>query len=254
MSGTEAANPRTWTVTTWNLLGSADPDIAAIARHLASFSPDVAALQEVRRSQARRLAAALGWRVVWRRKHYPYSPAVWWRAEGLAILSPHPLAGVRRHTLSSGHPIWNYRHRVMLSATVSRHDDDGRPVGTVDIHDLHLSSDTADERMVQAGRAAAIARSRCTPHHDALVVCGDLNASSEPEVVAAFAGLGLIDPGGPDTVKADRPAKRLDYVLVPSTARVIGVSTPDGGAEWRRLSDHLPVTTRFELAPAALAG
>ena len=249
MSGTEAANDRTWTVTTWNLLGSADPDIDAIAQHLASFTPDVAALQEIRRSQARRLAAALGWHGAWRRKHYPYSPAIWWRAEGLAILSPHHLAEVRRHTLSSGHPIWNYRHRIMLSATVTRHHGVGEVADAVDIHDVHLSSDTTDERVVQASRAAAIALSRRAAHHDGLVVCGDLNANAEPDVIAAFGRIGLVDPGGPDTVKADRPAKRLDYVLVPSGARILGVSTPDGGTDWRRLSDHLPVTTRVELAP-----
>lgn len=253
MSGDSASTSGAWTVTSWNLLGSADPDIDAIARHLASFAPDIAALQEVRRSQARQLAAALGWQSAWRRKHYPYSPVVWWRAEGLAILSPHPIVAVRRHTLSTGHPIWNYRHRIMLSATVRRPLLDGTHGGTLDVHDVHLSSDSTDERVLQAQRAATVARSRRDVCRDELVVCGDLNASDEPSVIASFASLGLVDPGGPHTVKADVPARRLDYVLVPATARSVSVSTPEGGTDWRQLSDHLPVTTRFELPTAHCA-
>lgn len=258
MSGDSASTSSAWTVTSWNLLGSADPDLDAIARHLASFAPDVAALQEVRRSQARRLAAVLGWQSAWRRKHYPYSPVVWWRAEGLAILSPHPIVAVRRHTLSTGHPIWNYRHRIMLSATVRRPLLDGTHDGThgdaLDVHDVHLSSDATDERALQAQRAATIARSGRDLRRGALVVCGDLNASDEPSVIAPFADLGLVDPGGPHTVKADRPARRLDYVLVPSAARIVSVSTPEGGTDWRQHSDHLPVTTRFEMPTARRAG
>lgn len=234
-----------WSVTSWNMLGSEDPDLPAIARRLAETASDVVALQEVRRSQARRLGGALGWNVTWRRKHYPYSPLVWWRAEGLAVLSPHPIGPGRRDTLSSGHPVWTYRRRIMLSTTVTRSDRDDSSRLTV--VDLHLSSDTRVERVEQAQRAAAMAARRHDASTAALVVCGDLNADCEDDVVGAFAALHVVDPGGPGTVKADRPTRRLDYVLVPRHARAIEVSTPPGGTDWRQLSDHLPVTTRFEL-------
>ncbi|MFZ9627895.1 MAG: endonuclease/exonuclease/phosphatase family protein [Ilumatobacteraceae bacterium] len=235
----------TWVVTSWNLLGSERPDITAVAAHLRSFAPDVVALQEVRRAQARRLGRVLGWRVAWRRKHYPYSPAVWWRAEGLALLTPHALDRVERHTLSVGHPIWVWRHRVMVSGVVTRTAAAGG--GALAVHDVHLSSDHRDERVDQARRATAFALGGRGAEVAMHVLCGDLNANDEPAVVDATAPLGVRDPGGPFTVKADRPVKRLDYVLVPVAARDVEVTTPQGGADWRALSDHLPVTTRFTI-------
>lgn len=226
----------TWRVLTWNLHGSADPDLSAIAERLGAAKVDVAALQEVRRSQARRLARLLGWRVVWRRKHYPYSPLVWWRAEGLAIASPHPVEHPVGHTLSTGEPIWIYRHRVMLSATVRRTGE------SLAVHDLHLASDDADARIDQARRAARLIALR---RDAARVVCGDLNAHDEPEVLREFHAVDVRDPGGDSTSPAHAPRQRLDYVLVPATAVGCTVSTPDGGDDWSTLSDHLPVIVEF---------
>jgi endonuclease/exonuclease/phosphatase family metal-dependent hydrolase len=45
-----------WRVMTWNLLGSHDPDLGGIAAVIREHEPDVVALQEVRRTQARGLA------------------------------------------------------------------------------------------------------------------------------------------------------------------------------------------------------
>lgn len=225
-----------WRVLTWNLHGSADPDVAAIAERLRAARVDVAAVQEVRRSQARRLARLLGWQVAWRRKHYPYSPVVWWRAEGLAIVSPHTIAGPERDTLSTGEPIWIYRHRIMLTATVRRGTD------ALDVHDVHLASDSADARIEQARRAARIIARRTDATR---VVCGDLNAHDEPEVLREFHAIGLRDSGGDCTSPAHAPQQRLDYVLVPTAARVVTSDTPDGGDDWAMLSDHLPVVVEF---------
>ena len=232
----------TWVVTTWNLLGSEQPDIAAVAAHLRSFDADVVGLQEVRRAQARRLGRLLGWRVAWRRKHYPYSPAMWWRAEGLAMLTPHSLDRVERHTLSVGHPVWRWRHRIMVSGVITRPGGD-----ELAVHDVHLSSDSIDERIDQARRAVSFAQYGPSSGVTSRVLVGDLNAAEEPEVIDTMAGLGVRDPGGPMTVKADRPIKRVDYVLVPVAANGVEVHTPEGGADWRALSDHLPVTTRFTI-------
>lgn len=224
-----------WRVLTWNLHGAADPDVAAIARHLRHAGVDVAALQEVRRSQARALRRDLGWNVVWRRKHYPYSPLVWWRAEGLAIASPHALTDVVRHTLSVGEPVWIFRHRVMLSARVRRGSD------SLTVHDVHLASDDADDRIAQASRAAGFIAPR---GHATRVVCGDLNAHDEPEVVREFHRVGVRDPGGACTSPAHAPRQRLDYVLVPEGVDARS-TTPDGDDGWAALSDHLPVVVEF---------
>ena len=226
----------TWRVLTWNVHGSVDPDMAAIADRIRERSVDVAALQEIRRSQAVRLTRLLGWQVVWRRKHYPYSPFVWWRAEGLAIVSPHRITDPVRHTLSTGQPIWIYRYRIMLTATVHRAD------GSLTVHDMHLSSDGVDSRIEQARRATGIIAER---PHEYRVVCGDLNAPDEVEVIREFHPLGLRDVGGDFTDPSHAPHQRLDYVLVPETAEQCTIDTPEGGDDWALLSDHLPVVAEF---------
>src|SRR5688500_279038 len=104
-----------WRVLTWNIRGSAEPDLDALAAVIEEQRPDVVALQEVLRTQSRRLGARLGWRHCWARKHYPYTPLVWWRAEGLAILSPHALGGITRESISPGVSTWTFRHRIVLA-------------------------------------------------------------------------------------------------------------------------------------------
>ena len=83
---------RTWTVTTWNLHGSAGPPIASVAARLRSIASDVVVLQEVQRRQAASLAEALGMQHHWALKHYPWTPLLKSKAEGLAILTPHTLS------------------------------------------------------------------------------------------------------------------------------------------------------------------
>lgn len=233
----------TWRVVTWNILGAKDPDLTAIAAHLRASRADVVALQEVRRRQARRLARLLDWQWAWTRKHYPYSPLVWWRAEGLAILSPTPLRDRRRAVLSVGEPIWVYRHRVMAAATVVRPDG-----STLRVYDVHLASHSVDDRIDQARRAAGII-ARDLP--GSRVVCGDLNSQDEVEVLRELRAVGVRDTGGPVTNPADAPYQRLDYVLVPLDAEVRTVDVPDGGPDWRALSDHLPVLVELTLAPSS---
>src|SRR5215207_3038670 len=103
-----------WRVVTWNVRGSAHPDLGAVANVLMSLAPDVVATQEIQRRQALHLGALLEWRSCWTRKHYPYSPLLWWKAEGLAILTPHMLGDVGSETISPGVSTWIYRHRVLL--------------------------------------------------------------------------------------------------------------------------------------------
>ena len=114
----------TWRVLTWNIQGSHRTNLDVVAEVIAGYKPDVVALQEVRRPQARGLARRLGWRIVWTRKHYPYSPLVWWRAEGLALLTPHAVSDLICVSISPGVSTWTYLHRVAMAATVTRRGAD----------------------------------------------------------------------------------------------------------------------------------
>ena len=234
------AHAAPWRVVTWNIRGAARPDLGRIAEVIGEYSPDVVVLQEVRSSQARRIAGVLGWRNRWGRKHYPLSPLVWWRAEGLAIMSPHALYQFEVHSISPGISSWSFRHRVILGATVERAGDQIRVYGT------HLAAhQSPDERIAQAIRATALVR------HDAaaaFLVAGDLNApDDETLVVREFATIGLRDAGGGPTIPAIAPRTRLDYVLIPDRGVVTEQHEPGGGEAWWELSDHLPVLVAFSL-------
>lgn len=226
----------TWRVLTWNILGAKNDDPLAVAAHLRRSNPNVVALQEVRHSQAKQLASVLGWNMVWQRKHYPFTPLVWWRAEGQALIAPTKFVDPRHYVLSRGVSTWTYRHRIMLTATVERGGE------RLHVCNVHLSSSDADERIEQARRAARfIAAEPATLR----VVCGDLNAANELEVIREFHAIGVRDTGGDFTNPSRAPSQRLDYVLVPENARVSAIDTPDGGDEWAALSDHLPVLVEF---------
>jgi len=228
----------TWRVLTWNILGAKNPDLAAIALHVRDNRPDVLALQEVRHTQAQALGAMLGWRVAWTRKHFPLTPLLWWRAEGQAVLAPKKLIDARAYMLSDGPSTWSYRHRVMVAATVVRGDD------RLCVYNLHLSNTSADERIEQAKRAADfIAAEPATLR----IVCGDMNAANEQEVVREFHVVGVRDTGGDSTNPSRAPMQRLDYVLVPENAKVSAIETPDGGDKWADISDHLPVLVEFSV-------
>lgn len=224
---------------TWNLHGSAHPNLELVAEVVEGYAPHVVALQEVQRRQARRLAKRLGWQQVWARKHHPYSPLVWWRTEGIAVLSPHPMSHVVRTTISSGASSWTYRRRVLLAVTVTR------PDSALRVYDTHLASDDIDARITQARRVAEHVVHDSAP---IAVVAGDLNThhGDEVEVVREFLAAGLSDPGGESTSPAIAPQQRLDRVLMPDAAVVVDQHTPDGGESWARISDHIPVMLEFD--------
>ncbi len=231
-----------WRVMTWNILGAHHPAVDDIAAVIREQQPDVASLQEVQRAQMRRIAKQLGWHHAWARKHYPYSPLLWWRAEGIGILSPWVVSARMRTTISPGVSTWVHKHRVLLVATVTRRD------GALRVFNTHLASDDADERLAQAKRVADRVRvdvSRCK------VLTGDLNTTddSEIEVLREFRAAGLTDAGGTVSNPSIAPSQRIDYVLLPTAATVLSSQTPEGGELWARLSDHLPVLVEFVVAP-----
>lgn len=228
-----------WRVMTWNILGSERPDLDKIAAIALEQSPDALSLQEVRKGQVRELARQLGWQWSWARKHYPYTPLLWWRAEGIAILSPWAVSAPMASTISPGISTWLYKHRVVMAATITRRD------GSLRLFNTHLASDDDDQRIAQARRAAD--RVRADPFHT-IVLTGDLNTTGDStvDVLREFRAVGLLDPGGDCSNPSAAPYQRLDYVLLPHDATFIESLTPDGGEPWDNLSDHLPVTVTFE--------
>jgi endonuclease/exonuclease/phosphatase family metal-dependent hydrolase len=232
------ARSTAWRVMTWNIRGAGRPDIGRLAEIVLAFAPDVLALQEIRRRQAIDLATRLRWQHHWARKHSPYTPLVWWLAEGAAIMSPHALAEPARRSLSPGVSTWTFRHRIALAATVRRATD------AIRLYDVHLAAHhQPDERIAQAERVAAMIGDEGAPR---VVVAGDLNAPGEVEVIRPFHAIGLRDPGGGPTHPSIAPKVRLDHVLVPDRARVTYQHEPDGGDEWWALSDHVPVIVEFD--------
>ncbi len=229
---------RTWTVTTWNLHGSAGPPIASVAARLRASPSDVIVLQEVQRRHAASLAAALGMHHHWALKHFPWTPLMKSKAEGLAILTPHTLSATGSASLTPDRSQWTYKRRIVVWGLVARPDHSAYRV-----YDAHLiGGDAAQDRLDQAQRVAALV----AEHGGApSLVAGDFNDADETAVIDALPG--IEGPATADTSPAAAPIQRIDHVLVPDGATEITVTVPAGGAEWAALSDHLPVTTTFAL-------
>ena len=232
---------------TWNLLGSRGMLVDSVAAQILERDPDAVAIQEIQRRQARTLARHLGWHHRWTLKHFPYSPALWWRAEGLAILSRWELDDATHLRVSDRFWTWNHSRRVLMAATVRRSDDELR------LFNIHLGGGPG-ERIPQVRRVAARLRAEASAGGSAnantspIAVAGDLNASNDPATLDPLTLLGLRDPGGPNSSPADDPYQRIDYVLIPESASGVHSDTPTGGAAWGRLSDHLPVVVTFAVS------
>lgn len=228
----------TWTLLSWNIRGSARPDLDDLATVLRSYEPDVVVLQEAWRSQAKRLAAAAGLRhAFWSFKHKPYGPLLPSRAEGMAILSRHPLDDTDSTVLNPDARSWTHRRRIMQSAFI-----EALGVTVVNVH-LASHGDGA-ARLAQAGRVVGH-----TPTENA-VVAGDFNAVDEPDLFAIFSGIGLRDAwtnGAGFTNPAGAARQRLDRVLVGLGVAATSVIVPVDGPEWAQRSDHLPVIARLQL-------
>lgn len=242
-------------VATWNLQGSRGVDAPAVARRLRSLAPsgtelDVVVLQEVRRRQARAVAAALGLAsVTWGFKHWAAVSG----PEGMAVLSRHEL-----HPTSVVHlrpaPFWSWRRRITVLAGVCT------PWGSFVVADVHFSPHSlAEQRRAEVDRLI-MALDEFGAGRAALVV-GDVNDHPGQFAHAKLLGLGWRDawtevhgdqpePAGATNWTAGPrhgrpPTQRLDYVLVPAGWTVDRVETgrpdDDGFDGWAVLSDHLPV-------------
>lgn len=237
-------------VVTWNVHGSARPKRDALATVIRSFAPDVVALQEIRMGQAHRLASRLGWNVVWARKHYPLGPFVWWKAEGLAVLSPHRLR--QRHTwlLTPGTRQSTFRRRIAQHVEVDTNPRTGALL-RIEVVNVHLASgaDATAARREQAQRLATHMGAD-TDRSLPLVLLGDLNANEEPEVLNVLLGHPLHDAWQVATERTTQvgntspstdPSQRIDFVLFGRTWACRKVHIPTADAGWPAMSDHLPV-------------
>jgi len=228
-----------WTVLTWNVHGSAGPDIDAAADAIGSEAPDIVAIQEIRKGQAAALASALQMRYSWALKHSPYTKLMWWRAEGMAILTPHLLDAVGHTEVSDGQPMRSWRRRIAQWGLVGRADR-----SMLMIYNLHLSPhQDAASRRAEAARASTLVAS--IGDDPPPVVAGDFNDADDPSIIEALPGLEHVVPQMSNPSEA--PTQLLDHVLLPAHATEVTVSVPAGGADWAAISDHLPVTVRFTL-------
>lgn len=230
---------REWAVMTWNIQGTKQTDLDRVAAVIAAEQVDVVVLQEARRPQAERLAAILAMDHIWNEKHHPFRPLFPGRAEGAAILSPHTLRDADHVGVSDATSKRTYRRRIVQWAIVERDDNSAYRV-----FNLHLSPhDMSSQRAVEAQRITELVTSLGSS--PPAIIAGDLNDDGAPAIVAALPGIEILDP--PPTNPSERPTQALDHVLVPAEARGVSISAPAGGAEWARLSDHLPLTVRFTL-------
>lgn len=234
------ASESPWTVLSWNVHGSARPDVGALAAVIRSEEPDVVALQEIRKSHAAKLAAALGMRYSWALKHYPYTELMWWCAEGLAVMSPHALDAAGHTEVSVDQSMRNWRRRIAQWALVGRADR-----SMLMIYNVHLSPhhDQSGLRHDEALRVSEIVAS--IGDDPPAVVAGDFNDAGDPDIVASLPGCEPVVPT--NTNPAEAPTQVLDHVLVPAEATDVTVTVPAGGDDWALISDHLPVTVRFRL-------
>ena len=229
----------TWAVTTWNLHGSAGPPVDRAAAAIRDLAPDILAIQEIQQRQAAELAATLSMRYSWVVKHYPYTRLVGWRAEGMAIMTPHLLDAAGHSELTDGQPMRSWRRRIAQWALVGRADR-----SMVMIYNTHLSPhQDADSRRREARRLREIVEA--IGDDPPPVVAGDFNDADDPSIIEELPGMEHVRPGR--TNPADHPTQVLDHVLLPPDASDVTVSVPDGGPQWAAISDHLPVTVRFTL-------
>lgn len=244
-------------ILTWNVQGRERPDLGAVADVIADAVPDVVALQEVQRKQARALAQRLGWSVEWRFKHWSLVVP----PEGLALLSPRQLTQVRTVHLAHRLRFWSWRRRIAVRAAAEGPDGPVAVVGT------HLGAGVGDDERARQADLTVAALGTGSEVIGGVVV-GDLNTHPGSTVLAAYAAAGLRDaweeirPGDPGPTnwapgpRDDAPTQRLDYVLVTAGLDVLGASLPSAGEpgfeRYGALSDHLPLAVT--VAPRGRGG
>jgi len=234
-------------IMTWNLQGSQRPDITKVADKIQQFQPDIIAIQEIQKHQARALARRLEWSYVWAFKHNGYGPLLPRRAEGMAIMSRLPLGNTGNTTLTSEYGRFTYRRRIAMWADINLNKH------TITLVNTHLASDdNDDEGTTQAQRLRMIINA-----HAQLptVIAGDFNDHQRPDIVNTLNAEHNHDAWTNSTSRSRNgltnptktPNQRLDHILAPRTHTIARVEVPDTDQSWIELSDHLPVIATINL-------
>jgi endonuclease/exonuclease/phosphatase family metal-dependent hydrolase len=240
-------------VVTYNIRAG-NGDLQRIAETIRKFAPDIAGLQEVdvnwsERSafedQARKLGELLGMQVRFAPIYVlpgtdSSKPA---RQYGVALLSRHPMSAWRNHTMTRLSTIALDPVPApapgLLEATI---DVNGTAVRVFNTHLDYRSDPRVREQQVMEMLAYIGDAARPT------LVLGDLNAGPEaPELQPLLRRLRDIWQSKAEsgfTYPADKPAKRIDYVLTSHHFRVRSASVPATEA-----SDHRPVLVDLLLYP-----
>lgn len=224
---------RTTTLVSWNLKGSARPDLSAIVDHLRAENADVVSLQEVQWHQARAIARALrarSWR--WGFKHWPLR--TW--PEGMAVIGVTRRAEVRTLALSHRWRLWSWRRRIVQVASVAAAGDrpeDGATgaadTDTFTLINVHLTPHgETGLRAAETATVLALVAERTGP----VVVCGDLNERPGGAIHRQMATAGLRDGWAerPDRTTATAPT--TETVATPRATDATAQSTqaPSGTA------------------------
>jgi endonuclease/exonuclease/phosphatase family metal-dependent hydrolase len=241
------------TIMTWNLQGSQRPDITKVADKIQQFQPNIIAIQEIQKHQARALARRLEWSYVWAFKHNGYGPLLPRRAEGMAIMSRLPLSNTGRTTLSSGYGRYTYRRRIAMWADINLNAQ------AITLVNTHLASDAVgDEGSNQARTLRTLIDGWQQRHQQQqhVLIAGDFNDHQRPDIVNILNAENNHDAWTHSTSRSRNgltnptktPYQRLDHILVPHTSAVEYVEVPDTNNDWATLSDHLPVIATINLA------
>lgn len=233
------------TVLTWNLQGSTGVDVTGAGEVIAAIRPDVVAIQEIQRGQARRLSAVLDMpHMRWAFKNL----SVFNWPEGLAIFTRHRLISTDAFLLRRAW-FWNWRRRIGVAAEIDRGDE---RFGVVNVH---LSPhDAGDSRRREAH--LVVERARRTERLPLIV--GDFNDMPGGPGYAVVTGSGWSDAWLIDSLKdvdgptnwtpGDRlgraPTQRLDFVFVPAGWSIVdaNVLAETDRFDWfAERSDHLPL-------------
>jgi len=232
----------------WNLHGlrgsdgRRDPE--RVARVIAELRPDVAGLQEVGLPGAPDPAELLAGLTGMRGAFGPTMSHWLGFAYGNAVLSRHPIVGVRNYDLS-----------------VRRREPRGCVRVDVELADTRVHFFCAHlglhwrERRKQAAQllSADVLRDAALAHP--LVLVGDFNSFSNRSAVPRWLRRQLVDAAiaarnEAPTFPSSFPLLRLDHCYVGPAIRVAGVDVIRT-AETRRASDHLPVLVELEVRPGA---
>lgn len=247
-------------VVTWNLKGSARPDLRAVAAHLRDVGADIVAVQEIQRRQARRLAGLLDARSVrWSFKHFPLR--TW--PEGMAVVGITVPVTVRAHALSSRWRLWSWRRRIFQAAAVPGRGEDG-PATLCNVH--FSTGDMGARRAVELAEVVAVIDAAGLPG----ILVGDTNDDPDSALFRRMAEAGLrdawlvahpgsVEPDGATNWRGWRPGtkkpptRRIDVVAAGDGVSVEDATVPRFGEPgfevFPSLSDHLPLSATLGIRP-----